>query len=534
MSKLKLTDVEWREFLFPKIFSEIFIAKSSDSNALSGGDIPFVGRSSVNNGFQGLYQVSESKIVKKNCITVSMVGEPRAFYQPYDFTCSQNILVLRNEILNKDISKFLISIINNYLISKGFGYGYPVGLNRVIKNKLMLPIDSQGQPNWQFMEDYIKQEQKQQAQKIIDYYERKLVELAGYVVGLDKVEWKTFKLGDIFDLVTKSSKGLNHLEKNISDGISYVGATNRNNGVLDFVKQKENLIYSGNAIAFIRNGEGSMGYSVYKKEDFIASQDITVGYNQYLNEYNAKFITTIADQVRGKYNFGYKRNQERLKRETLVLPSDEKGNPNFQYMSDFVKKLELDKVQEVLEYIYIRMISILEEKVCEISWKDFWIEDVCEIKSGVRLTKANQEIGLKPFVGASDSDNGVTAFVSNKNKSLDANVLGVNYNGSVVENFYHPYEAIFSDDVKRLKWKDELYGNKYTYLFLKQMILSQKIKYAYGYKFNGERMKRQKIMLPVTKTGLPDYDYMTSYMQKQELEQIFKILNYLNKENTHV
>lgn len=353
MSKLKLTDVGWEEFLFPKIFSEIFIAKSSDSNALSKGDIPFVGRSSVNNGFQGLYHVSESKIVKKNCITVSMVGEPRAFYQPYDFTCSQNILVLRNEILNKDISKFLISIINSYLISKGFGYGYPVGLNRVIKNKLMLPVNSQGQPNWQFMEDYIKQEQKQQAQKIIDYYDRKLVDLAGDVLGLDKVKWKTFKLGDIFDLVTKSSKGLNHLEKNISDGISYVGATNRNNGVLDFVKRKENLIYSGNAIAFIRNGEGSMGYSVYKKEDFIASQDITVGYNQYLNEYNAKFITTIADQVRGKYNFGYKRNQERLKREILVLPSDEKGNPNFQYMSDFVKKLELDKAQEVLEYIYI-------------------------------------------------------------------------------------------------------------------------------------------------------------------------------------
>lgn len=73
------------------------------------------------------------------------------------------------------------------------------------------------------------------------------------------------------------------------------------------------------------------------------------------------------------------------------------------------------------------MMTILEEKVCEISWKEFWIEDVCEIKSGVRLTKANQEIGLRPFVGASDSDNGVTSFVSNKNKSLDANVLGVNY-----------------------------------------------------------------------------------------------------------
>ena len=124
----------------------------------------------------------------------------------------------------------------------------------------------------------------------------------------------------------------------------------------------------------------------------------------------------------------------------------------------------------------------------------------------------------------------MTAFVSNNNKSLDEDVLGINYNGSVVENFYHPYQAIFSDDVKRLNWKDEAMGNKYSYLFLKQMILSQKIKYAYGYKFNGERMKHQKIMLPVTEAGLPDYDYMKSYMQKQELEQIFKILNYLHQE----
>lgn len=533
MSKLKLTDVEWGEFKIGNLF-DVSNVKGRPAENYNSGNTPYISSSGTNNAVISFVEANENIITNSGVITVDPI-KGVCFYHDYDFVgrgfsgASVNILINKN--LNKFSGQFICTVIQKTSMSKA-SYGYLFNGNRLRNGKILLPIDSQGQPNWQFMEDYIKQEQKRQAQKIIDYYERKLVELAGDVVGLDKVKWKTFKLGDIFDLVTKSSKGLNHLEKNTSDGISYVGATNRNNGVLDFVKRKENLIYSGNAIAFIRNGEGSMGYSVYKKEDFIASQDITVGYNQYLNEYNAKFITTIADQVRGKYNFGYKRNQERLKRETLVLPSDENGNPNFQYMSDFVKKLELDKVQEVLEYIYIyiRMMTILEEKVCEISWKDFWIEDVCEIKSGIRLTKANQEIGLRPFVGASDSDNGVTAFVSNKNKSLDANVLGVNYNGSVVENFYHPYEAIFSDDVKRLKWKDEIYGNKYTYLFLKQMILSQKIKYAYGYKFNGERMKRQKIMLPVTNTGLPDYNCMTSYMQKQELEQIFKILNYLNKE----
>ena len=350
MSKLKLTDVEWGEFLFPKIFSEIFIAKSSDSNALSEGDIPFVGRSSVNNGFQGLYQVSESKIVKKNCITVSMVGEPRAFYQPYDFTCSQNILVLRNEILNKDISKFLISIINNYLISKGFGYGYPVGLNRVIKNKLMLPVDSQGQPNWQFMEDYIKQEQKQQAQKIIDYYERKLVELAGDVVGLDKVEWKEFSVGELFDIKIGKNIDGNKVDR-VNGGTAYITRKENTNGLDGFVNYDSEFLNSIYPVITIGN-ETAEPY--VQDFPFFTGTKVNILLPKFKMDTSIlKYIATSLRQHKGKYSYSFTINSTRLKKQNILLPADKNGNPNFQYMSDFVKKLELDKVQEVLEYIYI-------------------------------------------------------------------------------------------------------------------------------------------------------------------------------------
>ena len=120
------------------------------------------------------------------------------------------------------------------------------------------------------------------------------------------------------------------------------------------------------------------------------------------------------------------------------------------------------------------------------------------------------QLGNKPFIGASDSNNGVTAFVSNTNISEDSNVLGVNYNGSVVESFYHPYTCIFSDDVKRFLIKDRP-GNEFIYLFLKSVILQQKSKYAYGYKFNEERMKRQMLLLPVDSDGQPDWQYMERY-----------------------
>ena len=141
-------------------------------------------------------------------------------------------------------------------------------------------------------------------------------------------------------------------------------------------------------------------------------------------------------------------------------------------------------------------------------WKEFFLEEVVSINGGKRLTKADMQSGNVPFVGASEMHNGITAFTCTINESLDSNVLGVNYNGSVGSSFYHPYKAIFSDDVKRLKWKDESHNNKYTLLFLSSMIGQQKDKYAYGYKFNAQRMKRQKILLPICKDGSIDWQFM--------------------------
>lgn len=154
-------------------------------------------------------------------------------------------------------------------------------------------------------------------------------------------------------------------------------------------------------------------------------------------------------------------------------------------------------------------------------WKEFFLEDVVLIDSGKRLTKADMMLGNMPFIGASEMNNGITAFTCTTNESLDSNVLGVNYNGSVGFSFYHPYKAIFSDDVKRLRWKDVARNNKYTLLFLSSVIGQQKDKYAYGYKFNAQRMKRQKILLPICIDGTIDWQFMEEYMRLKE-KQILK------------
>jgi hypothetical protein len=88
--------------------------------------------------------------------------------------------------------------------------------------------------------------------------------------------------------------------------------------------------------------------SIYKSEKFIATSDITVGYFQFLNREIGLFVTTIADRIRGKYNFGYKRSDTRLKKEIVQLPINKNGQPDYEYMENYIKRIEYDKLTKYL------------------------------------------------------------------------------------------------------------------------------------------------------------------------------------------
>ncbi len=86
---------------------------------------------------------------------------------------------------------------------------------------------------------------------------------------------------------------------------------------------------------------------------FSASDEMTILGNDCLNEYNAKFITTIINSNKSKYAFGRKAFNERLKKQKLILPIDKNEKPDFKYMSNFVKNIKKEKIEKTLEYIYI-------------------------------------------------------------------------------------------------------------------------------------------------------------------------------------
>ena len=341
---------------------------------------------------------------------------------------------------------------------------------------------------------------------------------------LTEMKWDSFVLDEIFNIkATNSSIDRKKLNGKQGD-IPYITRTDKNNGWDSFVGTQEDYnVDKGNVITVGLDTQTAF----YQPIAFYTGQNIQIFSNEKVNKYVASFIIPLLKKQMEKFNWGGNgATLGRLRRQKILLPITEEGTPNYSYMEEYMKSVEKRLLERYKTYLTENIKQTLtgRGRIKRVKWKPFFMEDIFNIYSSVRLTNADKTEGNRPFIGATDSNNGITSFVGNTNSSLDVNVLGVNYNGSVVENFYHPYEAIFSDDVKRLHTKN-ISGNKYIYLFLKNTILKQKVKFEYGYKFNGERMSRTKIMLPIDDNGQPNYSYMEDYMRLKEREILLKFIN---------
>lgn len=339
--------------------------------------------------------------------------------------------------------------------------------------------------------------------------------------------WKEFSLLEVFETIQRGKrlKKDDHLEGKIP----YASSTSLNNGIDGFIGNTENVRTFSDCLTIANSG--SVGSTFYQPFSVIASDHVTKLQSKKFNKYIYLFLATVVSRISAKYSFNREINDLRIKKEKVLLPITDKGEPDYLFMENFMRKKEEELLKKYNNYMLLKMNKLKRGGVIlngNREWKEFFIDDIFSIKSGKRLTKADMIDGVIPFIGATDAGNGITEFIGNKNASLDMNVLGVNYNGSVVENFYHPYKAVFSDDVKRLSFSKTV-GTKHKFLFCKSAILMQKVKYEYGYKFNGERMKRQKIMLPTDRKGNPDYEYMEQFMVDLEYHKLKRYLDFKSR-----
>lgn len=342
-NRLTLNDVDWKEFKIKELFTNIYRRKRHIEKNREAGKIQYYSASSFNNGVTDF--ISNPLFKDRDKLVVTTFCD--CYYAHGEFTASDEMTILDHPRINGETGLFFSQLIKAN--KSKFAFGRKAFSERVKEQIILVPVTVNDEPHWNFMENYIKQEQKEIAQKLVNYYEQKILETGFDLVGLEDVEWKVFSFNKIFRKIQRGKR----LKKDdhIDGDIPYVSSTSLNNGVDGFIGNDEKVRKFRSNLTLANSG--SVGSCFYHEYEYIASDHVTSLTLENVDKYIYLFMATIVKRLEEKYSFNREINDKRIRTEKLLLPVDENGNPHWDYMSKFMQKIEAEKLEKAIEYIYM-------------------------------------------------------------------------------------------------------------------------------------------------------------------------------------
>lgn len=292
----------------------------------------YITRSVSNNGIND--RISYSKEYLSDYGNVIIVGNETAYpfiqTKPFFTGTKVNILIPKMEIsLNALI---YICTLLRVAVEK-YSYAYTINSTKLKNLEIYMPINDDKTPDWNFMESYIKDSMT----SIVFQTKEKNY---NYTISLRDKDWGKFKL-------VKSSKINGLFSYKVGTDISKVKTdtdgkkgylisnTEKNNGV-NYI---ENQLLEGrsNVITIATRGNDYTCY--YQDKDVVTVVRAIMLYdNDNLNRYNAQFIITMLNQLKYRYSYGRFANGNNIKTEYIKLPMDNKGNPDWSFMEEYIKE----------------------------------------------------------------------------------------------------------------------------------------------------------------------------------------------------
>jgi hypothetical protein len=284
--------------------------------------INFIGRTGRNLGkVARIERVKDIEPFPAGLITVALGGSIlSSFVQQEPFYTAQNIMVLtpKNEMTMQEKIFYCICIKKNDFRYSTFGRE----ANKTLKNLELpdkIPKWVKNTPIAEALTEKPLQEQK------IKFTDR---------------NWKYFTYGGkegLFEI----RKGKRVIVKKIRDDqgkYNFVSAIKHNNGVFC----KTNLIpnQSANVITINYDGNGGVAEAFYQDQPFWALDSVNVLYPKFkLNSFIAMFLVTLMRKERWRFNYGRKWHKKRMEKSLIKLPIDESGNPDWEFMENYIKSL---------------------------------------------------------------------------------------------------------------------------------------------------------------------------------------------------
>lgn len=172
MNNLSLDARNWEAFFIEDV-AEIISGRDIYEKERLDGLIPYITATANNNGI-GYFVANNNETLESDCLSVNRNGSVGyCFYHPYKALYGNDTRKLRPKMNNKYVSLFISICITKQ--REKYGYGYKMGTGRLKRQRILLPVDVNNNPDWQFMEDYMKQKEQQILKPTIDKLCKQLI-----------------------------------------------------------------------------------------------------------------------------------------------------------------------------------------------------------------------------------------------------------------------------------------------------------------------------------------------------------------------
>lgn len=331
----------WEEFRVGELFSCETTLGISSKKDLEDGDINYITRRAADNGFSGTCG-NEDHRNKGDCITIGAEGFI-AFWQNDDFVAGNKVYALRHPAMNEINGLFICSALN--ALSDRYSFADARVLDKIKTEVIKLPATSDGQPDWAYMESYMKSVMEESKASI-----KNLRSANDYRHKIDISNWEEFRIGDLFRI--EPAKGKNQQQLDDGDDVPYIAASKENNGFnrMVSVKGHEDWVSKGNCLQFIHIGDAAAGHVNYIPDDFIGmSGKSSCAYNDNINEYTGLFLAGIITHINeGKYSFKDSWTGAKVQNTIIKLPATPDGSPDWAYMERYMRDIMAEAEQNVL------------------------------------------------------------------------------------------------------------------------------------------------------------------------------------------
>ena len=193
----QLNELKWKAFDIHDVFPDVKRGKRLKTDDHIEGNMAYVSSSALNNGVDNFIGNEDGVRIFEDCITLANSGSVgTAFYHPYKFVASDHVTKLKNNLFNKYIYLFIATIANR--LSEKYSFNREINDKRLGREKIMLPIDGNGLPDYTFMEEYMKAVEK----RLLAQYKEYIMRVHNLDLNgggkMKNVQWKAFSLNEIW------------------------------------------------------------------------------------------------------------------------------------------------------------------------------------------------------------------------------------------------------------------------------------------------------------------------------------------------